>query len=120
MKYKNKTKTFNLFLDLKLHTGYADFRYGAFVPRWKVQSFLTQLGKSGLSKDSIRQADHYFAIWMNQFPWLLSNPPYNANGVKSKDSDIDYPEELDTYTVKKLAPEKMIEFSNPFFFLHIV
>jgi hypothetical protein len=84
---------------LKLHTGYADFRYGAFVPRWKVQNFLTQLGKSGLNKDSIRQAEHYFAIWMNQYPWLLSNPPHQANGVKSTDLDIGYPETLDKYTV---------------------
>ncbi|CAO0794547.1 unnamed protein product [Mucor circinelloides] len=84
--------------ELKLHTGYADFRYGAFVPRWKVQSFLTQLGKSGLMKDSIRQAEYYFAIWMNQYPWLLSNPPHTAKGDKATDKDIAYPETLDRYT----------------------
>lgn len=60
---------------------------------------MTQLGKSGLSKDGIRQAEHYFAIWMNQYPWLLSNPPHKANGMKATDIDIGYPETLDTYTV---------------------
>ncbi|KAI8055554.1 uncharacterized protein B0P05DRAFT_479289 [Gilbertella persicaria] len=83
---------------IRLHTGYADFRYGAFVPRWKVQTFLTQLGKSGLNKDSIRQAEHYFAIWMNQYPWLLCNPPYTAKGDKATDQDIAYPSTLDHYT----------------------
>lgn len=86
--------------DIRLHTGYADFRYGAFVPRWKVQTFLTQLGKSSLDKSSIRQAEHYFAIWMNQYPWLLSNPPHLAKGDKATDQDIAYPETLDLYTVK--------------------
>ncbi|KAI8359946.1 hypothetical protein BD560DRAFT_334680 [Blakeslea trispora] len=75
--------------DIKLHSGYADFRYGAFVPRWKVQNFLTQLGKSGLVKDSIRRAEHYFSIWMNQYPWLLSNSPYVAKGHKASDQDYD-------------------------------
>ncbi|ORE01180.1 hypothetical protein BCV72DRAFT_253239 [Rhizopus microsporus var. microsporus] len=69
--------------------GYADLRFGAFVPRWKVQTFLTQLGKSGLDKENIREAEHYFAIWMNQYPWLLSNPPYLANGQKATDYDYD-------------------------------
>ncbi|KAI9281177.1 hypothetical protein BY458DRAFT_531645 [Sporodiniella umbellata] len=60
--------------------GYADLRYGAFVDRWKVQTFLTQLGKSSLNKENIREAEHYFPIWMNQYPWLLSNPPHRSNG----------------------------------------
>lgn len=97
--YENQMKWRFYNKDLKLHTGYADFRYGAFVPRWKVQSFLTQLGKSGLMKDSIRQAEHYFAIWMNQYPWLLSNPPHTAKGDKATDKDLAYPEALDRYTV---------------------
>ncbi|KAG0747486.1 hypothetical protein G6F62_002648 [Rhizopus arrhizus] len=84
--------------DIRLHTGYADFRYGAFVPRWKVQTFLTQLGKSGLLKENMREAEHYFSIWMNQYPWLLSNPPHLANGVKATDYDVAYPSALDTYT----------------------
>lgn len=102
-------------LDAKLHTGYADFRYGAFVPRWKVQTFLTQMGKSGLNKESIRQADHYFSIWMNQYPWLLSNPPHKANGAKATDIDIAYPETLDHYTVSVIA-NKTLNYTNFFFF----
>jgi hypothetical protein len=97
--YENEMKWRFYNKDLKLHTGYADLRYGAFVPRWKVQNFLTQLGKSGLTKDSIRQAEHYFAIWMNQYPWLLSNPTHMAKGTKATDSDVGYPETLDQYTV---------------------
>ncbi|KAI9358817.1 hypothetical protein BD770DRAFT_419720 [Pilaira anomala] len=96
--YQNEMKWRFYNKDAKLHTGYADFRYGAFVPRWKVQTFLTQMGKSGLSKDNIRQAEHYFSIWMNQYPWLLSNPPHKANGIKASDIDIGYPETLDRYT----------------------
>ncbi|KAI8988625.1 hypothetical protein BDF20DRAFT_905106 [Mycotypha africana] len=85
--------------DIRLHTGYADFRYGAFVPRWKVQNFLTQLGKSGFDKEKLRQADHYFSIWTNQYPWLLSNPPYMAKGgTKATDGDIAYLSTLDHYT----------------------
>lgn len=71
------------------------------MSRWKVQNFLTQLGKSGLSKDSIRQAEHYFAIWMNQYPWLLSNPPHKANGIKATDNDLGFHETLDRFTVSK-------------------
>lgn len=90
----------NELLDIRLHTGYADLRFGAFVPRWKVQAFLTQLGKSGLVKENIREAEHYFAIWMNQYPWLLSNPPYLASGQKATDYDVKYPAALDSFTVK--------------------
>ncbi|KAI8643412.1 hypothetical protein BD408DRAFT_431445 [Parasitella parasitica] len=96
--YENQMKWRFYNKDLKLHTGYADFRYGAFVPRWKVQSFLTQLGKSGLIKDSIRQAEHYFAIWLNQYPWLLSNHPHTSKGDKATDRDIAYPQTLDRHT----------------------
>ncbi|CAO3648629.1 unnamed protein product [Cunninghamella blakesleeana] len=56
-----------------MHTGYADLTFGAIVPRWKVQHFLTQLGKSGLGKVRLLEADAYFSIWANQYPWLLSN-----------------------------------------------
>ena len=90
----------NELLDIRLHTGYADLRFGAFVPRWKVQAFLTQLGKSGLVKENIHDAEHYFAIWMNQYPWLLSNPPYLASGQKATDYDVKYPAALDSFTVK--------------------
>ncbi|KAI9302705.1 hypothetical protein BJ944DRAFT_232806 [Cunninghamella echinulata] len=59
--------------DIHMHTGYADLSFGAIVPRWKVQHFLTQLGKSGLGKVRLLEADAYFAIWANQYPWLLNN-----------------------------------------------
>ncbi|KAI8881848.1 hypothetical protein K501DRAFT_187989 [Backusella circina FSU 941] len=63
----------------KLHSGYADFRYGAYVPRDKVQTFLTQLGKSSLDKRHIQEAEVYFPIWVNQYPWLLNNQVYTSN-----------------------------------------
>ncbi|KAI9019301.1 hypothetical protein CLU79DRAFT_705171 [Phycomyces nitens] len=63
--------------------GYAELDTGAFVPRSKVQSFLTQLGKSGMGKSRLRRADRYFSVWTNQYPWILENPlvslqPYDA------------------------------------------
>ncbi|KAI8143509.1 hypothetical protein BJV82DRAFT_514706 [Fennellomyces sp. T-0311] len=66
--------------DFSMHAGFADLQYGAFVPRWKVQTFMTQLGKSALGKDRIRLADMYFSIWTNQYPWILSNPLLLASG----------------------------------------
>lgn len=57
-----------------MHAGYAELQYGAFAPRWKAQTFMTQLGKSSLIKDRLRMADMYFSLWTNQYPWLLSNP----------------------------------------------
>ena len=63
-----------------MHAGFADLQYGAFVPRWKVQTFMTQLGKSALGKDRIRLADMYFSLWTNQYPWILSNPLMLASG----------------------------------------
>ncbi|KAI8370481.1 uncharacterized protein BYT42DRAFT_502665 [Radiomyces spectabilis] len=61
-------------INIYMHAGYADLRYGAFVPRWKVQNFLTQLGKSGLSKERLRLADIYFTLWTNQYPWIVADP----------------------------------------------
>ncbi|KAI7866963.1 hypothetical protein BDF14DRAFT_1882078 [Spinellus fusiger] len=60
--------------DLHLHTGYAMLSTGAFVPRWKAQHFLTQLGKSGMGTADLLKADEYFSVWTNQYPWLLENP----------------------------------------------
>ncbi|KAI9269108.1 hypothetical protein BDA99DRAFT_546264 [Phascolomyces articulosus] len=68
--------------DIGMHAGFADLQYGAFVPRWKVQTFMTQLGKSALGKDRIRLADMYFSLWTNQYPWILSNPLLLASGEK--------------------------------------
>ncbi|KAF7728687.1 hypothetical protein EC973_005724 [Apophysomyces ossiformis] len=59
--------------DIKMHAGYSSFQYGAFVPRWKTQNFLTQLGKSGVTKNRQRYSDIYFIMWTNQYPWILSN-----------------------------------------------
>ncbi|KAI7860326.1 hypothetical protein BDC45DRAFT_430890 [Circinella umbellata] len=67
-------------VNIGMHTGFADLQYGAFVPRWKVQTFMTQLGKSALGKDRIRLADLYFSLWTNQYPWILSNPLLLASG----------------------------------------
>ncbi|KAL0081137.1 hypothetical protein J3Q64DRAFT_1756751 [Phycomyces blakesleeanus] len=60
-------------IDSSLHTGYVDLRYGAFIPRHKAQTFLTQLAEQGITKAQLRQADMYFSLWTNQYPWILSN-----------------------------------------------
>ncbi|KAI9317597.1 hypothetical protein BX666DRAFT_1857080 [Dichotomocladium elegans] len=64
--------------EISMHAGYVDFQYGSFVPRWKAQTFLTQLGKSALGKERIRQAEHYFSLWTNQYPWIISAPVLQA------------------------------------------
>jgi hypothetical protein len=61
-------------IDVFIHTGYADFRYGAFVSRQKVQTFLSQLGAQGLDATKLKLAEIYFSIWLNQYPYLISNP----------------------------------------------
>jgi hypothetical protein len=86
-------------IEWKLHAGYADFRYGAYVPRYKVQTFLTQLGKSSLDKRHIQEAEVYFPIWVNQYPWLLNNQVLTSNHVKVTDQDVAYPSQLNKYTV---------------------
>ncbi|KAK4514650.1 uncharacterized protein ATC70_002251 [Mucor velutinosus] len=60
--------------DMSLHTGYTDLRYGAFVSQQKVQKFLSQLSAQGLSTSKLRRAELYFSIWLNQYPYLVSNP----------------------------------------------
>ncbi|KAI8099257.1 uncharacterized protein BX664DRAFT_289265 [Halteromyces radiatus] len=80
---------------IKMHAGFVDLAFGAIVPKWKVQHFLTQLGKSGLGKDRIYEADAYFSIWSNQYPWLLDNPLQNSSptdgliSTTTSDSDND-------------------------------
>lgn len=64
-----------------MHAGYSDLAFGAIVPRWKAQNFLTQLSKSGLGKERLYEADAYFSIWSNQYPWLLDNPLSDMNGI---------------------------------------
>jgi hypothetical protein len=60
--------------DISIHTGYADLRYGAFVSRQKVQTFLSQLSAQGLDVTKLKLAEIYFSIWLNQYPYLVSNP----------------------------------------------
>lgn len=69
-----------------MHAGFVDMQYGAFVPRWKCQTFLTQLGKSGFGKDQIRLADTLFSLWTNQYPWILANPIYGHQALNSTTS----------------------------------
>ncbi|KAI8327669.1 hypothetical protein EDC96DRAFT_531467 [Choanephora cucurbitarum] len=56
-----------------LHTGYADLRYGAFVSRQKVKRFLNQVKVYGLDTNQLRFADVYFSIWLNQYPYMITN-----------------------------------------------
>ncbi|KAI7877771.1 hypothetical protein K492DRAFT_133527 [Lichtheimia hyalospora FSU 10163] len=67
----------------RMHAGYVDMQYGAFVPRWKCQTFLTQLGKSGFGKDQIRLADTLFSLWTNQYPWILAGPIYGHEALNT-------------------------------------
>ncbi|KAL9559510.1 hypothetical protein PS6_000722 [Mucor atramentarius] len=60
--------------DISLHTGYTDLRYGAFVSQHKVQKFLSQLSTQGLSTSKLRLAEFYFSVWLNQYPYIVSNP----------------------------------------------
>lgn len=66
--------TRHLQIDISLHTGYTDLRYGAFVSQHKVQKFLSQLSTQGLSTSKLRLAEFYFSIWLNQYPYIVSNP----------------------------------------------
>lgn len=66
-----------------MHAGFVDMQYGAFVPRWKCQTFLTQLGKSGFGKDQIRLADTLFSLWTNQYPWILAGPIYGHQALNN-------------------------------------
>lgn len=63
---------------VSMHSGYVDLQYGSFLPRTEAQTFLTKMGKSSLGKDRIRLADIYFALWTNQYPWILENPIHSA------------------------------------------
>ncbi|KAI9485682.1 MAG: hypothetical protein EXX96DRAFT_471632, partial [Benjaminiella poitrasii] len=70
-RFKNK--------DISLHAGYADLRYGGFIPQSKVQNFLIQLNNSTEQKIffqslSTRSMEVYFSIWLNQYPYLIFNP----------------------------------------------
>lgn len=65
-------------VDIGLHTGYGDMRYGAFISRQKVQKFLSQTSNQDVTL-KLKQyptvaADIYFSIWLNQYPYLITNP----------------------------------------------
>jgi hypothetical protein len=60
--------------DIDLHTGFTDLRYGAFVPKEMVSSFVDQLNSHDLNSTRMKQADVYFSMWNNQYPYLVVNP----------------------------------------------
>jgi hypothetical protein len=59
--------------DIDLHTGFTDLRYGAFVPKEMVSSFVDQLNSHDLNSTRMKQADVYFSMWNNQYPYLVVN-----------------------------------------------
>ncbi|KAG1091974.1 hypothetical protein G6F42_019308 [Rhizopus arrhizus] len=73
--------------DISLHTGYTDLRYGAFVSQHKVQKFLSQLSTQGLSTSKLRLAEFYFSIWLNQYPYIVSNPLLSSGRDGFRDID---------------------------------
>jgi hypothetical protein len=83
--------------ELSLHTGYADLRYGAFISRKKVQTFLSQLSSQGLEAYKLQHADIYFSIWLNQYPYMISNPLLSNGRDRFKDMDIVNNRELTEY-----------------------
>lgn len=70
-----------------IHTGFADLRYGAFIAKQKVQNFLSQLSSQGLGASKLKHADVYFSIWLNQYPYIVSNPLLSNGRDKFKDLD---------------------------------
>ncbi|CEP14138.1 hypothetical protein [Parasitella parasitica] len=74
--------------EISLHTGYTDLRYGAFISQQKVQNFLSQSSMQGLSASKLRLAEFYFSIWLNQYPYLVSNPLLSSgrDGFKNVDT----------------------------------
>ncbi|KAI8343981.1 hypothetical protein BC941DRAFT_407450 [Chlamydoabsidia padenii] len=57
-----------------IHTGYANLRHGAIIPRTQAQLFMNQLAVQKPSLEQKRHADILFSVWMNTYPYLLSNP----------------------------------------------
>ncbi|KAI8066691.1 hypothetical protein BC940DRAFT_239842 [Gongronella butleri] len=60
--------------DVHVHTGFANVRHGAMVPRSRAQQFVNQLTVKDMPYDQRVHADALFALWSNSFPYLLSNP----------------------------------------------
>lgn len=57
------------------------------MPRQKVQTFLSQLSTQGLNPTKLNYADIYFCIWLNQYPYLVSNPLLSFGRERFKDID---------------------------------
>lgn len=76
-----------LLIAISLHTGYADLRYGAFIPQYKVQKFLSQLSAQGLDEWKLKFADIYFSIWLNQYPYMIFNSLLSSSREKFKHTD---------------------------------
>lgn len=93
----NANSLSNCFIEISLHTGYADLRYGAFVLREKVQTFLSQLSSQGLEAYKLKHADIYFSIWLNQYPYMISNPLLSNGRDRFKDVDTVNNRELIEY-----------------------
>ncbi|KAI9312713.1 hypothetical protein BX666DRAFT_1985831 [Dichotomocladium elegans] len=54
-----------------IHTGYADLRYGAFVPKSAFSRLIEEHRQQQLGDN---HTDAWFTIKMNRYPWLLANP----------------------------------------------
>ncbi|ORX61917.1 hypothetical protein DM01DRAFT_1331389 [Hesseltinella vesiculosa] len=57
-----------------IHTGFANVRHGAMIPRSRAQQFVNQLSVKVLPFYQRQKADALFALWSNSNPVLLSNP----------------------------------------------
>ncbi|KAI8089816.1 uncharacterized protein BX664DRAFT_333980 [Halteromyces radiatus] len=57
-----------------LHTGYANLRHGAIIPRSKAQLFLNQFAVQKTILYQRRMADVFFSLWSNSYPYIVSNP----------------------------------------------
>jgi hypothetical protein len=94
--------------NIQLHTGYADTRYGAFISRQKVQKFLSQTSTQELDMTKLQQQaiDVYFSIWLNQYPYLISNPLLSNGRDRFKNVDTVNNRELVEYYMVSEREEK--------------
>lgn len=72
------------------------------MPRQKVQTFLSQLSSQGLNASNLKYAEVYFSIWLNQYPYLVSNPLLSSGRDRFKGIDtVNNRELVEYYMVKK-------------------
>ncbi|KAI8973442.1 hypothetical protein BDF20DRAFT_824052, partial [Mycotypha africana] len=106
--------------NLSMHTGYADLRYGAFIKKDRAQHFMslwstlnstTVLGiKIGRGRDNKIEvlpsmiADIYFTVWLNQYPYLVSNPLLSANIDSFRHIDTSGLQNSTTDVLEQYAP----------------